>query len=163
MSWGKDTTLYVDVFLWIGAILSFGAASLVLSLLVFHVYLLFVGIGTYDWLVRRARLQRKRNREKAERARAKREEEMESGTGGVELSTMSGPTKKVKSNQTLPVDDARETSTSMKTENRERSENDRKMVDDDGDDDSKGSTMSTSSPPDENAVRPPVIGSGAGE
>ena len=64
-----------------------------LSLVLFHIYLQFVGIGTYDWLIKRAQNQRRKQKEKREREKQRREQQE------IEMTTKNP----IKSNQTAPV------------------------------------------------------------
>lgn len=71
--WGDDgdNGLGVGPYIYLGFVAAFGLAGLVSvgSLLLFHVYLLTQGIGTYDWLIRRLERTRARDARAAEVAR----------------------------------------------------------------------------------------------
>jgi len=82
LRWAKDIDVYKKAIMWLQAIVAFIVANALLSLLVFHVYLLFIGIGTYDWLIRRANAKRARKQQELANKRA----------------------NPVASNKTLPID-----------------------------------------------------------
>jgi len=65
--WNEDVTPTLKGLFVVQAILSFAVGCLISSLLCFHIYLLYIGIGTYDWLIRRAREQKKKKKEERER------------------------------------------------------------------------------------------------
>lgn len=69
LRWKTDIHAYEKAIMWLQAIVAFIVANALLSLLVFHVYLLFVGIGTYDWLIRRAKRQRKAKQQQLSKRR----------------------------------------------------------------------------------------------
>lgn len=95
--WTDDLSTRNWILLIIQGIISFLVANLLLSLVVFHIYLQFVGIGTYDWLIRRAQNQRRKQKEKRQRDNDKLRKQEE-----IEMTTTSNP---IKSNQTAPARD----------------------------------------------------------
>jgi len=92
--WTDDLSTANWILLVLQGVISFLVANLLLSLVLFHIYLQFVGIGTYDWLIKRAQNQRRKQKEKREREKQRREQQQE-----IEMTTKNP----IKSNQTAPV------------------------------------------------------------
>eukprot|EP00939_MAST-03C_sp_MAST-3C-sp1_P000394 g394.t1 len=129
--WQDGLTMILRVVVIVSGGLGLFVGLLVSSLCGFHVYLLFTGLGTYDWLIHRAQKIKRIKREKRDRQRDKRthrddDEDEDDGIvlkdEGIELGNLAP-----RRNQTvpLPVPKAKDPTTLKKIESLEKNASDR--------------------------------------
>jgi len=104
--WNDDVNISLTIFLVFQSVVALMTACLIASLLCFHIYLLFQGVGTYDWLMNRAQEAKRRIRErKMKEIRESNEIELavESNSVSDDAKPTGRPAPAAKRNQTLPV------------------------------------------------------------